>query len=147
MSLDDSSLVLKRLLLERGSVFKMTLFRKDGIVPKGGNSISRDKYFVVVGVHHNKIKVGAVVINTDINIKIFHRIAPYQHLLSEKVYHFLNGKDRYVDCYNLFEFDCDRILEHADHIGIIEEQDMIHITEKIRESPNIRKAERQQYGI
>lgn len=55
MKLRELSVDLKRLSLERGSVFKMTMFREDGIVPKGENSVSRDKYFVVIGVSDNSV--------------------------------------------------------------------------------------------
>lgn len=139
MELKDISVDLKRLSLERGSVFKMTMFREDGIVPKGENSVSRDKYFVVIGVSDNSVLVGTVIINTEINTNFYNKIAPFQHQLKAEDYDYLCGKDRYVNCYELFEFSSNRIMEKAVYIGIIEEIDIKGIIDKLQSSPAIRR--------
>ncbi|MDE5606440.1 MAG: hypothetical protein K2I68_03970 [Bacteroidales bacterium] len=133
------SLELRRLTLKRGSVFKMTMFRQDGIVPKGENSTSRDKYFVIIGTTDDSVLIGTVIINTDINARLYNKIASYQHQLKATDYDYLDGKDRYVNCYELFEFSYDRILDKAEYIGLVEEPDMDYIIHKLQSSPAIRK--------
>lgn len=115
------------------------MFRRDGIVPKGENSTSRDKYFVIIGTTNDSVLIGTVIINTEINARLYNRIAEYQHLLKATNYNYLEGKDRYVNCYELFEFPYDRILDKAEYIGLIEEQDMEYIIRKLQSSPAIRK--------
>lgn len=139
MELKDVLVDLKRLSLKRGSVFKMTMFREDGIVPKGESSISRDKYFVVIGVSDDSVWVGTVIINTEINTNFYKKIAPFQYQLKAEDYDYLGGKDRYVNCYELFEFSSNRIIEKADYIGLIEETDINGIIDKILLSPAIRR--------
>lgn len=145
MEFKDFSMDLKRLSLKRGSVFKMTMFREDGIVPKGKNSVSRDKYFVVVGISDDSVLVGTLIINTEINTNFYNKIAPFQHRLKAEDYGYLGGKDRYVNCYELFEFSTDRIMEKAVYIGIIENIDINGIIDKIQSSPAIRKGVLRRY--
>ena len=65
VGLGEFSKNLKTLSLKRGSVFQMELFPKDGVTPKNEGDISRNKYFVVLGIDGNRISVCSTLINTD----------------------------------------------------------------------------------
>lgn len=70
----------------------MKMFREDGIVSKGDNTVSRDKYFVVIGVSDNSVWVETVIINTEINTNFYNKIAPFQHQLKAGDYDFFVAK-------------------------------------------------------
>ena len=57
MKLGDFSSKLKGMSIQQGSVFRMTLFPKDGVTPKNEGDKSRTKYFVVIGKHCCPLKV------------------------------------------------------------------------------------------
>ena len=78
MALGDLS-TLKTLSVNIGSVFKMTLTPKDGIKPKNEGDVSRDKYFVIIGKTQDSVIIGSLLINSEINNKLFTLIGPYQH--------------------------------------------------------------------
>ena len=90
MALGHFSLDLKRMSIVKGSVFRMTLYPSEGVVPKHKSDISRDKYFVVLGIEGDNLLVGSLLINTQININLIEIIAPYQYLLTCESYEFLN---------------------------------------------------------
>ncbi|MBQ8422429.1 MAG: hypothetical protein IJX11_09240 [Bacteroidales bacterium] len=95
MGLEEFS-VLKSLAIEVGSVFKMTMYPEDKVIPKKEGDVSRDKYFVIIGKTVDSVVVGSLLINTNINSRLFNLISPYQHCISPESYDFLNGKERYI---------------------------------------------------
>lgn len=123
MALGDLS-TLKTLSVNIGSVFKMTLTPKDGIKPKNEGDVSRDKYFVIIGKTQDSVIIGSLLINSEINNKLFTLIGPYQHCIYPDQYEFLNGKERYIDCYKIKEFEYSRILQDAEYIGCIDSSDI-----------------------
>lgn len=138
---------LKSMSIQRGSVFRMELFPKDGVTSKNVGDISRNKYFVVLGVEQEKILVGSLLINTDINISKIHIIAPYQHCIYPETYDFLADKFRYVDCYLVKELLYERIMETAEYIGFINEEDMSKIVKLTLSSPANKPYILQKYGV
>ena len=147
VGLGEFSKNLKTLSLKRGSVFQMELFPKDGVTPKNEGDISRNKYFVVLGIDGNRISVCSTLINTDINQKMFNWIAPDQHKILASDYEFLNGKDRYVDCFTFLEIDYDRILETAEYKGTINEGHMAEIIDLLKTAPKVKTNKLKQYGL
>ncbi len=147
VGLGDFSKNLKTLSLKRGSVFKMELLPKDGVIPKNEGDKSRNKYFVVLGIDGNKVSVCSTLINTDINQKMFTWIAPYQHKILASDYEFLKGKDRYVDCFSFLEIDYDRILEAAEYKGTIKEEHMEEIIELLKTAPRVKANKLKKYGL
>ena len=147
VGLGDFSKNFKALLLKRGSVFQMELFPKDGVVPKKEGDKSRNKYFVVLGVDGEKISVCSTLINTDINRKMFNWIAPYQLKINAADYEFLNGEDRYVDCFTFFEIDYERILESAEYKGAINEEHMVEIVKLLKTAPKVKANKLIKYGL
>ena len=60
---------------------------------------------------------------------------------------FLNGKDRYIDCSELFEIRYDRILSCAEYIGVIDEKRLYDIINLVKISPYIRKGTLKKYML
>lgn len=139
--------VLKRMSLVPGSVFRMELFPADGITPKNEGDVSRNKYFVILGIDNDSILVGSVLINSEINSSLIRVIAPYQHCIYPEDYDFLNDKFRYVDCYLIKELSFDRIVSSAEYIGIINETDLSRIKELAVSSPANRPNVLKRYGL
>lgn len=134
MGLGDLS-ELKSLAIKVGSVFKMTMYPEDKVTPKKEGDVSRDKYFVIIGKTEDSVVIGSLLINTNINSRLFNVIGPYQHRLSPASYSFLNGKERYISCYEIKKFSTERILEKAVYIGIIGQEDLDASIELAKKSP------------
>ena len=124
MNLGDFSSKLKGMSIQPGSVFRMTLYPKDGVTPKHEGDKSRTKYFVVIGKDEESLLVGSLLINSDVNINLVRAIAPYQHCIYPKDYAFLGDKYRFIDCYRIKELRFDQIIEDGDYIGTISAVDL-----------------------
>ena len=138
---------LKEFTVKPGSVFRMRFYPQDGVVPKNENDISRDKYFVILGKDGEGGYVALSLINTKINENLKQRIGAYQYQISSSNYDFLNGKDRFVDCYDMKEVASERIVNQGDYAGLINDADMNTIIKLVNESPIVSVAKLRQYGI
>lgn len=147
MNLGDFSSQLKGISIQPGSVFKMTLFPKDGVTPKNEGDVSRTKYFVVIGKDENSILVGSLLINSDVNINMIHAIAPYQHCIYPKDYSFLGNKYRYIDCYRIKELQFDQIIESGEYIGTISKVDMEKAIDLANASPVNKPLTLKKFGV
>ena len=147
MNLGDFSSQLKGISIQPGSVFKMTLFPKDGVTPKNEGDVSRTKYFVVIGKDEDSILVGSLLINSDVNINMIHAIAPYQHCIYPKDYSFLGNKYRYIDCYRIKELQFDQIIESGEYIGTISNADMDKAIDLANASPVNKPLTLKKFGI
>lgn len=128
---------LKAYSIDTGSVFKMTLYPEDGVKPKNEGDSSRDKRFVIIGKTGDSAIVGSLLINSHINDKLFMVVGPYQHCIYPDQYEFLEGKERFIDCYSIKEVRFDRILENGEYIGQISPEDIQEAIQKAKESPAI----------
>lgn len=147
MNLGDFSSQLKGISIQPGSVFKMTLFPKDGVTPKNEGDVSRTKYFVVIGKDEDSILVGSLLINSDVNINMIHTIAPYQHCIYPKDYSFLGNKYRYIDCYRIKELQFDQIIESGEYIGAISKVDMEKAIDLANASPVNKPLTLKKFGV
>lgn len=138
---------LKDVSIHVGSVFKMTFYPQDGASPKGDHAIGRDKYFVIAGIDSEGNYIGATIINTNVNINFAHKIASYQHCIYPDKYPFLNKKYRFIDCYILREIKKERIIEEAEYIACLDDNDMDKVRQLLRSSPIIDKSTIEQYGL
>lgn len=130
---------LKSLAIEVGNVFRMTMYPEDKVTPKKVGDTSRDKYFVVIGKTEDSVVVGSLLINTNINSKMFNLIAPYQHCITPDTYPFLNGKERYISCYEIKKFPTERVIEKAEYIGMLSTEDVDVSIDLAKKSPIIDK--------
>lgn len=147
MRLGDFSAQLKGMSIKPGSVFKMTLYPKDGVTPKNEGDKSRTKYFVVIGVDDNSILVGSLLINTDVNINLIHSIASFQLCIYPKDYSFLDGKYRYIDCYRIKELYFDQIIADGEYIGTISSNDLSKSIDLVNASPVNKPMTLKKFGV
>lgn len=138
---------LKVLAVKSGSVFRMRFYPQDGVVPKDEGDTSRDKYFVILGKNNDGNYVALSLINTEINENLKQRIGAFQYQISSSDYDFLNGKDRFVDCYDMKEVVSERIVEQGDYAGLISETDLKAIIKLVNNSPIVSVAKLKRYEI
>ena len=130
-----------------GSVFKMVFYPHEGVKPKYHDQESRTKYFVILGCDSENVYVGVTLINSEINKKMARIISQYQHCINSEKYDFLNGKSRYIDCYNIKSISKLRIIKEASYIGYIEQDDLTQVCQLLRQSPVIDARTLQQFGL
>ena len=138
---------LKEMAVKPGSVFRMRFFPQDGIVPKDVSDTSRDKYFVILGKNDEGDFVALSLINTEINENLKQRIGAFQYQISSTDYDFLNGRDRFVDCYDMKEVASERIVNQGNYAGLISQADMNAIIKLVNGSPIVSVAKLRRYGI
>lgn len=136
MELGSFPAELRKFAVEIGQVLKMEMFTEDRVKPKPGKE-SKPKRFVIIGRTDDGGVLAALLVNTRINERMFARIAPYQHLVRADDNDYLDH-DSYVDCYTVREFNSDRVLENAEYLGHIKEEDLAECLEHVRQSPAIK---------
>lgn len=127
---------LRKQAIEIGQVLKMEMFPEDRVKPKPGK-VSKPKRFVIIGYSGDGGVLAALLVNTRINERMFARIAPYQHLVKAADNDYLDH-DSYVDCYTVREFSSERVLENAEYLGHIKDEDLIECLEHVKQSPAIK---------
>ena len=146
MDLGDIN-ALKELSIRSGSVFYMRFYPKDNVVPKFAGDEYRDKYFVILGKDSDGSYIALSLINSEINANLKTRIGLYQHQIKQEDYSFLQGKDRYVDCYSIKEVSVSRILELGEYKGVLNDDDLAKVIELVNSSPVISVAILKQYSL
>lgn len=127
---------LRKQAIEIGQVLKMEMFPEDRVKPKPGK-VSKPKRFVIIGYSDDGGVLASLLVNTRINERMFARIAPYQHLVKAADNDYLDH-DSYVDCYTVREFSSERVLESAEYLGHIKDDDLAECLEHVRQSPAIK---------
>ena len=125
----------------------MKFYPDDGVVPKNENDSSRDKYFVILGKDEEGGFVALSLINTEINENLKRRIGSFQYRISSANYDFLNGKDRFVDCYDMKEVTSVRIMDQGDYAGLINETDLNAVIKLVNDSPIVSVAKLKRFEI
>ncbi|MBO7083018.1 MAG: hypothetical protein J6W30_04160 [Bacteroidales bacterium] len=138
---------LREMAVCTGSVFRMRFYPQDGVVPKEVGDTSRDKYFVILGKDNEGGWIALSLINTEINENLKQRIGKFQYRISSAQYEFLNGKDRFVDCYDMKEVASIRIVDQGDYTGLINETDLKAIIKLVNDSPIASVAKLKRYEI
>ena len=146
MDLGDIN-ALKELSIRSGSVFYMRFDPKDNVVPKFAGDEYRDKYFVILGKNSDGSYIALSLINSEINVNLKTRIGLYQHQIKQEDYSFLQGKDRYLDCYNIKEVSVSRILELGEYKGVLNDDDLAKVIELVNTSPVVSVAMLKQYAL
>lgn len=136
MELGSFPAELKKLAVEIGQVLKMEMFPEDRVKPKPGRE-SKPKRFVIIGRTDDGGVLAALLVNTQINERMFAQIAPCQHLVKAADNDYLDH-DSYVDCYTVREFSSERVLENAEYLGHIKADDLKECLEHVRQSPAIK---------
>lgn len=133
-TLDETSgTALARQFINIGNVYRIKMNEKNGIKPKPGDN-SRNKYFIVLGIDHEGIVYGGVIINSKINPHIPMSIKKYHVPIECSRYSFLDH-DSFVDCSKLKTTTIEK-FGHWQFLGALLEEDVQLITATIQKSPN-----------
>lgn len=138
---------LKELSIRPVSVFYMRFYPEDNVVPKFAGDGHRDKYFVILGKDSDGLYIALSLINSEINSNLKSRIGLYQYQIKQEDYSFLQGKDRFVDCYSIKEVSASRILELGEYKGVLNDGDLAKVIELVNTSPVISVAMLKQYSL
>lgn len=135
---------LRKQAVEIGHVLKMDMFPSDRVTPKN-NADHKVKRFVIIGKQNDKL-IAALLINSQINPRLFIKIGPFQHSISKDKYDFLEHNS-YIDGYTVREFDEDRVLKSASYLGTIDADDLEEAVNHVCESPDVRPYILKKYGL
>lgn len=135
---------LRKQAVEIGHVLKMDMFPSDRVTPKN-NADHKVKRFVIIGKQNDKL-IAALLINSQINPRLFIKIGPFQHSISKDKYDFLEHNS-YIDGYTVREFDVDRVLKSASYLGTIDADDLEEAVNHVRESPDVKPYILKKYGL
>lgn len=135
---------LRKQAVEIGQVLKMDMFPSDRVTPKNGADY-KVKRFVIIGKKDDKL-IAALLINSQINPKLFMKIGPFQHEVSKKKYDFLDHNS-YIDGYTVREFDADRVLKSASYLGAIDADDLKEAVNHVCDSPDVKPYILKKYGL
>ena len=117
-----------------GNIYKIPMNKEDGITVKGDYEF-RNKYIIVLGVDDKNNFLGAVVVNSEINLLWCD--FDYQYEIKCEKYEKIFEKNSYVDCTMVYSINQDRIQDKE--LGKIDIDDYETIVNKIRKHPDITK--------
>lgn len=123
-----------------GSIFKMELTPSEGVIPKNPGEASRIKYFVIIGIDGDRVVIGALLINSRINDRLFSRIGPYQHRIEGAEYSFMTKGESYINCYEIKEIAARAIIVKAEYVGELRAEDLKSARTLVKTSPSIKPA-------
>lgn len=135
---------MRKQAVEIGQVLKMDMFPSDHVTPKN-SADHKVKRFVIIGKNGDKL-IAALLINSQINPRLYMKIGPFQHKVSRKKYDFLEHNS-YIDGYTVREFDVDRVLNSASYLGSIEADDLKEAVNHVCDSPDVKPYILRKYGL
>ncbi|MBR8706804.1 hypothetical protein IX307_000848 [Bacteroides pyogenes] len=127
-----------------GDVFRITMNKANGVVPKPGDT-SRNKYFVVLGFDDDGNVYGGVIFNSYININLPPFVQAMQHPVKGKDYEFLSH-DSYIDCSSIKAVKKNKLLKSSS-LGTLNTEDISSVCEKIKHNSRISKIELKRFGL
>ncbi|ERI86406.1 hypothetical protein HMPREF1981_00916 [Bacteroides pyogenes F0041] len=127
-----------------GDVFRITMNKANGVVPKPGDT-SRNKYFVVLGFDDDGNVYGGVIFNSYININLPPFVQAMQHPVKGKDYEFLSH-DSYIDCSSIKAVKKNKLLKSSS-LGTLNTEDVSSVCEKIKHNSRISKIELKRFGL
>lgn len=136
-------------VVRKGSVYRMRLTRKEGVIPKKEGDTDRNKYFIILGFDDAGNAIGFVLINTLIHKGLSIDLQRLQYPLYPQKYSFLK-KIRYVDCSEIKSIQKDKfnsLFDSDKEFGLIDEEDMELIIECVKNSPVVTPKILKRFGI
>lgn len=134
--------------IQSGEVYRIELTSNEGVKPKNEGDISRNKYFVVMGVTEDGSLIGFVLINSEINPNISPRAKAGHYKILASDYPFLQ-KDRYVCCNDLKEIQTVDFFQRFQNgaVGTIKSDHLDAIRGIIAMSADVSAKMLKNYGI
>lgn len=131
--------------IDIGSVYMLRLDKTNGITPKNGDTF-RDKFFVVLGLNEDRVVVGGLVINSNINKNLPATVTDYYLQIPAERYPFLKH-DSFVNCSKLIVANKDKFTRST-YCGEITDSSFLEsIYNTVKESPTVSNKQLKMFGI
>lgn len=128
-----------------GSVYMLRLGETNGITPKNGDTF-RDKFFVVLGLNEDRVVVGGLVINSNINKNLPPTVTDYYLQIPAERYPFLKH-DSFVNCSTLIVANKDKFTRSTYCGEITDSSFLENIYNTVKESPMVSNKQLKMFGI
>lgn len=144
--LDSKEKILSTLQI--GDIIYLPLNEADGLILKKGFS-TRKKYVVIVGFTSEGIAIGALLINSRIDLsKQTSELLNCQYPLLHRNYLSILNYDSWLDCSDIFELSNERINgKNAVIKGRLIEEDKLRVMEFLKETDVIDNFTKKRFGI
>ena len=113
----------------------------------------KKKRFIIIGIDRDRVKIGTVYINSDINFNIFRsEDLKRLHIKIRSAKNEFIEHDSYVNCSEIFEKDYKEVFEYItkypkEVLGKADEIDMINILTTIKTAKTIEPKKKKRYGL
>lgn len=135
--------------LEIGDVYRMKLTKEEGVIPKGPEDDSRNKYFIIIGKDNKGNVIGFVLINSSINPDLPQIIKDLHYPIKSTKYSFLK-KNSFVNCAELKTIEKEKfssLFDSSKSKGVIEQDDIDCIIGALQSSPLIKPKQLKRFGL
>lgn len=113
----------------------------------------KEKRFIVVGFHEDKINLSSVLINSEINLNVnYTQELAYEHLFFKQIEREYLSHDSYIDCSEIHSIDISDINKKIDEnpsiiIGQVSKSDLDRIMKQIIDSEVVKGKIKRRCGI
>jgi hypothetical protein len=134
--------------LKVGDIIYIPLDEEDGLTLKEGYK-SRRKYIVIIGFTPEGIAVGALLINSNIDLsKRSKEFLNYQYPLQVRNYREILDYDSWLDCSDIFEIPKLKISDKNGKMkGCLTNEDKERVLNFLKDSEVFDNATKRRYGI
>ncbi len=134
--------------LKVGNVFRMNLSREEGVMPKNKGDNGRNKFFVVIGFDAEGV-IGALLVNSTINVNLPQQLQDLHYPIKKSDYHFLSHNS-HVDCSSIKTISREKFnsdFNWHNSYEPIKEKDLELIIGAVKESPTIKPKTLKRFGL
>ena len=128
-----------------GNVYLLNLDAVNGITPKDGD-ISRNKFFIVIGLDNKGNVIGGLVINSKINYNLPSTVTDYQLPVTVEQCPFLKHNS-FVNCSKIIVAGKTKFTKESYRGEIPDAELMELIINTVKESPTINRKQLEIFGI
>ena len=136
---------LADLTVNIGNVYRIKMDESNGITPKAPGDISRNKFFIVLGVDIDDNVYGGVIINSEINPNINSNLREF-HIPIQRIHYSFLVRDSYVDCSDIKVVSKSSFAKWQ-FLGRLDDYDIEIVNTTILSCPAINKATKKRFGI
>lgn len=131
-----------------GDIIYVPLDEEDGLILNGGYK-DRLKYIVIIGFTPEGVAVGALLINSQIDLsKRSPELLDCQYPLLHRNYNHILDYDSWLDCSDIFEIPKLKITDKNGKIkGCLTEEDKKRIMDFLKETDVFDNVTKRRYGI
>lgn len=131
-----------------GDIIYVPLDEEDGLILKNGYE-DRKKYIVIIGFTKEGIAIGALLINSNIDLsKRSDELMNCQYPLLLRNYRNILDYDSWLDCSDIIEITKQKIIDKDGELkGCLLDEDKERVVEFLKETDIFDNATKKRYGI